>query len=278
MSSAVDPCRYAVFGNPIAQSRSPEIHAAFAAATGQPISYDRQAPSVDGFAQAAAQFFANAGCGLNVTMPFKGDAYQFADRLTERATRAGAVNTLSLQDNGDILGDTTDGVGLLRDLRDNLGWQIAAKKILVLGAGGAVRGILEPLLAELPQHLVIANRTVSKALDLAKLFAEQGYLIGCDYTMLDGQRFDLVINGSGAGLAGEMPQLPDDLLLPGGRAYDLTYGAEPTAFLQWAQPRAEVCADGLGMLVEQAAESFYIWRGIRPKTTDVIANLRHFLS
>lgn len=278
MSSATDPCRYAVFGNPIAQSRSPDIHAAFAAATGQPISYDRQAPPLDGFAKAAAQFFANAGCGLNVTMPFKGDAYAFADRLTERAMLAGAVNTLSLQENGEILGDTTDGVGLLRDLRDNLGWPIAAQKVLVLGAGGAVRGILEPLLAELPQHLVIANRTVSKALDLAKLFAEHGYLIGCDYSMLAGQQFDLVINASGAGLAGEMTPLPDDLLLPGGRAYDLSYGGQPTAFLNWAQPRAAASADGLGMLVEQAAESFYLWRGVRPSTASVIAGLRQFLS
>lgn len=278
MSGAKPPCRYAVFGNPIAQSRSPDIHAAFAAATGQSISYDRQAPPVDGFAAAAAAFFASGGCGLNVTMPFKSDACAFADRLTERAELAGAVNTLSLKENGEIVGDTTDGVGLLTDLRSNLAWPLRGQRILLLGAGGAVRGILQPLLAELPQHVVIANRTVAKALQLAKLFAEQGYLIGCDYTMLDGQQFDLVINASGAGLAGEMPALPDQLLAPGGRAYDLSYGSEPTPFLQWAQPRAAACADGLGMLVEQAAESFYLWRGVRPQTAGVIAALRSFLS
>lgn len=271
------PDRYAVFGNPIAQSRSPDIHAAFAAATGQAISYDRCAPAVDGFAAAAEQFFTGGGAGLNVTMPFKQDACAFADQLTERAKLAGAVNTLSNRD-GAIVGDTTDGVGLLRDLRDNLGWPLAAQKILILGAGGAVRGILGPLLDELPQHVVIANRTVGKALDLAKLFAEHGYLIGCDYTMLDGQQFDLIINASGAGLAGEQLALPDDLLLPGGRAYDLTYASEPTAFLRWAAPRATASADGLGMLVEQAAESFAIWRGVRPETAEVIAGLRRFMA
>lgn len=271
------PDRYAVFGNPIAQSRSPDIHAAFAAATGQPISYDRCAPPVDGFAAAAEQFFTGGGAGLNVTMPFKQDACAFADQLTARAELAGAVNTLSSRD-GTIVGDTTDGVGLLRDLRDNLGWPLAAQKILILGAGGAVRGILGPLLEELPQHVVIANRTVSKALDLAKLFAEHGYLIGCDYSMLDGQQFDLIINASGAGLAGEQLALPDDLLVPGGRAYDLTYASEPTAFLHWAAPRATASADGLGMLVEQAAESFALWRGVRPATAEVIAGLRRFLS
>lgn len=273
--SGVD--RYAVFGNPIEQSRSPEIHAAFAAATGQALSYDRCAPAIDGFNAAAEQFFAGGGAGLNVTMPFKQDACAFADQLTDRAKLAGAVNTLTNR-NGTIVGDTTDGVGLLRDLRDNLGWPLAAQKILILGAGGAVRGVLGELLGELPQHLVIANRTVSKALDLARLFAEHGYLIGCDYTMLDGQQFDLIINASGAGLVGAQVALPDDLLLPGGRAYDLTYAGEPTPFLRWATPRATATADGLGMLVEQAAESFAIWRGVRPATAEVIAGLRRFLA
>lgn len=266
---------YAVFGNPVEHSKSPAIHTAFAAATGEDIVYQKQLVDEDAFAKAADDFFAAGGKGLNITVPFKQKAYSYAAKLTARARHAGAVNTLSLQSDGIILGDTTDGVGMIRDIQDNLGWDIQGKKVLVLGAGGAVRGVLEPLLELLPQHVVIANRTIDKALQLSKGFAEMGYLLGCGFDMLPGQQFDLVINGTSASLAVELPPLPDDLLVAGAVCYDMMYGAEPTVFMNWAQHHgAYAVADGLGMLVEQAAESFAIWRGIRPETQEVITALR----
>ncbi len=268
---------YAVFGNPIGHSRSPDIHAAFADQTGQSIAYQKQAVAVDGFAAAADAFFAAGGKGLNITAPFKQDAYSYAARLSQRARRAGAVNTLTLQEDGTISGDTTDGVGLVRDMRQNLGWQIRGKRVLLLGAGGAVRGVLESLLAEQPQHIVIANRTLAKALQLSKGFAELGYILGCGLDMLPGQEFDLVINGTSASLGGGLPALPDDLMAPGGACYDMTYGAEPSPFLRWGQRAGAATADGLGMLVEQAAESFFIWRQVMPQTRPVIAALRQSL-
>jgi shikimate dehydrogenase len=266
---------YAVFGNPIEHSKSPAIHTAFASATGEDIRYQKQQVDEDGFVAAADEFFASGGKGLNITVPFKQDAYGYAARLTARARHAGAVNTLSLQDDGTILGDTTDGVGMVRDMVRNLGWELKGKKVLVLGAGGAVRGVLEPLLELLPQHVVIANRTVDKALQLSKGFAEMGYLLGCGFDMLPGQQFDVVINGTSASLAGELPPLPDDLLMGGAVCYDMMYGPESTVFMSWAQQHgAAMVADGLGMLVEQAAESFSIWRGVKPETQEVIVALR----
>ncbi len=266
--------RYAVFGNPIRHSKSPIIHRAFAEQTGQDISYDKQLVDTGSFEAAADGFFASGGKGLNVTVPFKQDAYSYAAKLSPRARRAGSVNTLTLQD-GIVRGDTTDGVGLVRDIMTNLDWQITGKRVLILGAGGAVRGVLESLLEQQPQHIVIANRTLEKALQLAKGFAEMGYLCGCGLDMLEGQQFDLVINGTSASLAGELPPLPDDLIAAGGYAYDMVYGSETTVFLRWAQQHGvEKVADGLGMLVEQAAESFFIWRGVRPDTAPVIARLR----
>jgi len=266
---------YAVFGNPVEHSKSPAIHTTFAELTGEDICYQKQKVEEGEFSQAADQFFENGGKGLNITVPFKQDAYSYAAKLTPRARHAGAVNTLSLQGDGTILGDTTDGVGMVRDMTENLGWQIKGKKVLVLGAGGAVRGVLEPLLELLPQHVVIANRTIDKALQLSKGFAEMGYMLGCGFDMLSGQQFDLVINGTSASLAGELPPLPDDLLMAGAVCYDMMYGSEPTVFMNWAQHHgASAVADGLGMLVEQAAESFAIWRGIKPETQQVIASLR----
>ena len=269
--------KYAVFGNPIAHSKSPQIHAEFAGQTGQDMDYQRQLVEVGAFASAAEQFFQAGGKGLNVTLPFKLDAFNYAQQLTERARSAGAVNTLLRDGDGILCGDNTDGAGLLRDITVNLGWSVRAKKVLVMGAGGAVRGVLQPLLKELPQHLVIVNRTLDKALQLSREFAEQGYLLGCDYQMLEGQQFDLVINGTSASLGGELPPLPDDLLLPGACCYDMMYGAEPTLFLRWAGERGAQVADGLGMLVEQAAESFCLWRGVRPQTAPVISSLRSSL-
>ena len=268
--------KYAVFGNPIDHSKSPDIHRQFAEQTGQSLSYEKQLVDPQGFEAAADAFFAGGGKGLNITVPFKQDAYAYVARTTPRARRAGAVNTLSLEADGTILGDTTDGVGLVSDIKHNLGWQIRHKKVLILGAGGAVRGVLEPLLEEQPQHIIIANRTVDKALQLAKGFAEFGYLLGCGFDMLDEQQFDVIINGTSASLQGELPPLPECLINADGSTvcYDMLYGAEPTPFMQWAAERGAKVSDGLGMLVGQAAESFALWRGVRPETAPVISRLR----
>ena len=271
--------KYAVFGNPIKHSKSPEIHRAFAVQTLQAMEYNRQLIELSDFATAADRFFQAGGRGLNITVPFKQEAYSYGSRITPRARRAGAVNTLAMQADGTVLGDTTDGVGLVTDIKDNLGWQIKAKRILILGAGGAVRGVLEPLLAEQPQHIVIANRTIDKALQLSKGFAELGYILGCGLDMLEGQEFDLIINGTSASLQGDLPPLPDSLVVSNTDSsktacYDMMYGAEPTVFMSWARQRGALAADGLGMLVEQAAESFSLWRGIRPDTRQVIDALR----
>ena len=268
--------KYAVFGNPIDHSKSPDIHRQFAEQTGQALSYEKQLVDPQGFEAAADAFFAGGGKGLNITVPFKQDAYSYVARTSPRARRAGAVNTLSLEADGTILGDTTDGVGLVSDIKHNLGWQIRHKKVLILGAGGAVRGVLEPLLEEQPQHIIIANRTVDKALQLAKGFAEFGYLLGCGFDMLDEQQFDVIINGTSASLQGELPPLPDSLINADGSTvcYDMLYGAEPTPFMQWAAERGAKVSDGLGMLVGQAAESFALWRGVRPETAPVIRSLR----
>jgi len=267
--------RYAVFGNPIKHSRSPQIHTAFAAQTGQRLSYRTQLVELGGFASAAREFFDGGGKGLNITVPFKLDAFAFATELSGRAKRAGAVNTLAAQGDGSIYGDNTDGVGLVRDIEQNLAWEIAGKRLLLLGAGGAVRGILEPLLKRHPALVVVANRSVDKAQQLAREFADLGEVRGCSYEALVGNRYDLLINGTSAGLRGEMPPLPEDIIGDGCCCYDLTYGAAPTPFMRWAASEAAwAVADGLGMLVEQAAESFCIWRGVRPATRPVIEMLR----
>lgn len=266
---------YAVFGNPIEHSRSPDIHARFAAATGQDMRYSRQLVPIDGFAAAAEAFFRSGGKGLNITLPFKQEAYAWATALTPRARRAGAVNTLAACDDGSILGDNTDGAGMVRDILVNQGWRIEGRRVLILGAGGAVRGVLEPLLAEKPQAVTIANRTAAKALALAAEFSELGSVSGCGYEALGGAQFDLVINGTSASLSGDLPPLPADLLRAGACCYDMAYGREPTVFMAWAKAHGAVAvADGLGMLVEQAAEAFFLWRKVRPETGQVIAWLR----
>lgn len=268
--------RYAVFGNPIAHSRSPRIHTLFAGQTGQDMVYERRCVEPGEFDAAADGFFNGGGKGLNITLPFKLDAFAWAGELTPRARRAGAVNTLALQADAAVLGDNTDGIGLARDLTANLGWGLAAARVLILGAGGAVRGVLEPLLAAGPATVVIANRTVAKAQTLAADFADLGRVQGCGFDALEG-RFDLVINGTSASLGGELPPLPDDLFAPGATAYDMMYGAEPTVFLRWAEAHGARCLDGLGMLVGQAAESFFLWRGVRPDVAPVLAALRRAL-
>ncbi len=270
--------QYAVFGNPINHSKSPAIHRQFAEQTGQDLHYAKQLVAEDEFVTAAHTFFAQGGKGLNVTVPFKVDAFGFAQELTPRAQRAGAVNTLALQSNGKILGDNTDGIGMVHDMH-NLGWDIGAKRVLVLGAGGAVRGILQPLLAEHPEKVVIANRTRSKAEELVAEFHDLGNLQALSFEDLVGKKFDIIVNGTSASLSGELPPLPADLLNAQACCYDMMYGAEPTVFLQWALDNGSAkIADGLGMLVGQAAEAFYLWRHIRPEVVPVITALRRQLN
>jgi len=270
--------QYAVFGNPINHSKSPAIHRQFAEQTGQDLHYAKQLVAEGGFVQAAQDFFTQGGKGLNITVPFKLDAYEFAGALTPRAQRAGAVNTLAAQADGIILGDNTDGIGMVHDMH-NLGWELESRRVLVLGAGGAVRGVLQPLLAEHPSLVVIANRTVSKAQELAAQFHDLGEVKAKSYEQLEGGRFDLIINGTSASLNGDLPPLPANLLAPDACCYDMMYGAEPTVFMRWARENgAAKIADGLGMLVGQAAEAFYVWRHIRPEVIPVITALRRQLS
>jgi shikimate dehydrogenase len=270
--------RYAVIGNPVAHSRSPLIHAAFARQTGEAIEYGTLLAPRDGFTQTVAEFRAAGGKGLNVTVPFKFDALAFAEALTARARSAGAVNTLKFGD-GKVLGDNTDGVGLVRDIRDNFRCRIAGRRVLLMGAGGAAHGVVHPLVAERPAVLTIANRTAARADALAgELRAgtpeSEIVITGGGYDTLAGE-FDIVINATAASLEGDVPPLPERIFAPGALAYDMMYGREPTPFLRLAAQRGVAnLADGVGMLVEQAAESFFVWRGVRPQTAPVIATLR----
>ena len=267
--------KYAVYGNPIKHSKSPQIHSLFADQTGQQMNYISHQVELNKFAVAAKSFFNNGGKGLNITVPFKLDAYDFADQLSDRARLAGAVNTLALQENGTVYGDNTDGVGMVRDIMHNLGWQIEGKRVLLLGAGGAVRGVIEPITKQKPALVVIANRTVVKAQQLAADFMEHSDIRGCSYEALQGNQFDIIINGTSSSLAGELPPLETNVLSDQACCYDMMYGEEPTVFMRWsAENMAWAVADGLGMLVEQAAESFCIWRGLRPKTQQVIETIR----
>lgn len=265
--------RYAVFGNPIAHSQSPRIHALFARQTGEALSYEAiLAPRAD-FAGSLAAFIAAAGRGANVTVPFKEEAWRLAARLTPRAAAAGAVNTFSFTDEG-IVGDNTDGAGLVRDVRDNLGFDLNDKRILLLGAGGAARGVLLPLLDERPASLTLANRTPARAQALCAQFAGQHPCPQASgFAELAGQRFDLVINATSTGLSDTPLDLPAGIFAAGSLAYDMMYGRE-TPFMRTARGAGARVADGLGMLVEQAAEAFCVWRGVRPQTAPVIAALR----
>lgn len=261
---------YAVFGNPIAHSKSPLIHAAFARQTGQDLVYTARLAPLDGFTGAIEAFRAEGGRGANVTVPFKEQAFALATRRTPRAEAAGAVNTLAFAVDS-MLGDNTDGAGLVRDLTANLGFDPAGKRILLMGAGGAARGVILPLLERAPASLYIANRTAEKAEALARDFGT-GQVKGGGYTDLHGP-FDLVINATSASLAGDLPPLPETVFAEGALAYDMMYGKD-TPFLAFARARSARVADGLGMLVEQAAEAFLLWRGVRPDTAPVLALLR----
>jgi shikimate dehydrogenase len=266
---------YAVMGNPVGHSLSPRIHALFAAETGEPIRYTAELVPVRGFAAAVQAFVAAGGRGLNLTLPFKQEAFRLSTHVSGRARVAGAVNTLWWSADGAYHGDNTDGIGLVRDLIGNQGVRIAGLRVLVLGAGGAVRGVLGPILEQGPAAVVVANRTASKALALGRDFQGLAAVDACGLADLAGRSFDLILNGTSASLAGQLPPLPDGVLSPGGCCYDLAYAPGPTPFVAWAQARgARLAVDGLGMLVEQAAESFLIWRGLRPLTKPVLEALR----
>jgi shikimate dehydrogenase len=259
---------YAVIGNPVAHSRSPWIHAQFARACGQDIEYRRIEAPRGGFGAAVDAFRASGGRGLNVTLPFKGEAFRYCTNPSERARHAEAVNTLSFSE--EVRGDTTDGPGLVTDLQSNLGFALAGKSALLMGAGGAAQGVVAALLEAGVSRLVIANRTADKARALAARFPPAS---ASGYDELAGQAFELVINATSSGLAGEAIQLPVGVLRKEALAYDMVYGRD-TPFLQAAREAGAYASDGCGMLVEQAAESFLIWRGMRPDTTAVLKQLR----
>jgi shikimate dehydrogenase len=272
MSSAAD--EYGVFGHPVNHSLSPFIHGLFARQTGQLMNYRPYDVAPAEFAARVQEFFAQGGRGLNVTLPHKIAAVEVAQELTARAAHAAAVNTLAIKGDG-ILGDNTDGAGLVRDLCDNLGLVITNRRLLVIGAGGATRGILAPLLGLSPTVVVIANRTPGRAEALSAAFSDLGQTQGVGFEYLEPEPFDLIINATSASLSGEMPPLPAGVIGPHTVCYDLAYGRSATAFVRWA--RAQGCAQalqGLGMLVEQAAESFRLWRGVRPATGAVLEVLR----
>jgi shikimate dehydrogenase len=267
--------RYAVMGHPIAHSKSPFIHTVFAAQTGEALVYEAICVEPGGFAEAVAAFQSAGGLGLNVTLPFKEEAFALAETASDRATRAAAANTLSFDAQGKCQADNTDGVGLTRDLQDNHGIALKARRLLLLGAGGAARGVIAPLLAEQPHSLVIANRTHARAVELAERFHAIGPVSALPLDALPGREFDLLINATAASLHNQVPNIPTTVVARGGCCYDMMYAAEATPFMVWARDSAaESNVDGAGMLVEQAAEAFYLWRGVRPETKAVIRALR----
>lgn len=265
--------RYAVLGQPIAHSRSPKIHSLFAAQSGAQLRYEAIEVAPDDLDEHLAGLHATGYLGLNLTLPHKAAAVPLCESRSERAERAGAVNTLLRREHG-WHGCNTDGVGLVNDLR-HLGVPLAGKRILVLGAGGAARGILEPLLAQQPAELVLSSRNPWKPEELAAVFKPLGPIRPCTHLALKGDHFDLVLNATSAGHEGEAPRLPPGLFADGALAYDLNYGKAAEPFLAWAQVQgAARGTDGLGMLVEQAAEAYLLWRGVRPETAPVLAELR----
>ena len=268
--------RYAVVGNPVAHSLSPRIHASFATQTGQDLSYEAIEIPIGAFEKGIRDLQQQGYLGVNVTVPFKREAWELCDRLSTRAENAGAVNTLSFTPDAKIAGDNTDGLGLTTDLINNLQVSIEQRKILVLGAGGAVRGVLGPILELSPRSLTIANRTIEKAKALARDFGKHGDIQVVAYDAFGSDTYDLIINGTAAGLSNEVPSIPDTVLGDGVVCYDMMYNASnATAFVDWALSRSvEQAFDGLGMLVEQAAAAFSIWRGVNPETVAVIESLR----
>ena len=270
---------YAVFCNPIKQSKSPVIHQAFAQQLEESLSYRAVRVEHEQFEEKVRGFFQHGGMGLNITVPFKERAFALADSASAAAQRAGASNCLVPQREGGLHAANTDGVGMVRDMVANLGWQLQGRRTLIIGAGGAVRGIVHPLLSERLGSLTIVNRTADRAAELAERFSSTELTVAAGgLEAAAGGVFDLVINATSASLGNEMPDLADIQLAPRCCCYDLVYAAEPTAFMRWSAAQAAwAIADGLGMLVEQAAESYYLWRGQRPGTEEVISGLRHGL-
>ncbi|MCW8865453.1 MAG: shikimate dehydrogenase [Colwellia sp.] len=268
--------QYRVFGNPIKHSRSPFIHQSFARSTNQPLNYETSLVELNGFTQAVNDFISQGGRGVNVTVPFKEEALEIADELSERARLAGAVNTLSFS-HGKIYGDNTDGEGLVQDLlRNNV--QIKKSRVLLLGAGGAAKGVILPLLAQSPASIAIANRTVSKADTLIEQFNDNR-LSACGFEQTSGNAYDVIINATSASLSGKLPEIPVSVITEQTVCYDMVYGKELTPFLVWAKAQgAAKVIDGVGMLVGQAAESFTIWRGIKPEVNAVIKQLKASLA
>ena len=268
------PDRYGVMGHPIDHSWSPFIHGLFAKQTGQNLSYRLFDVPPEKFRSSALEFFTHGGRGLNITVPHKAAAAELVNRLSARAERAGAVNTLMIDEQNELFGDNTDGAGLLTDLTVNLGIELAARRILILGAGGATRGVLAPLLEARPAHLVIANRTPGRAMELAEEFADLGAVHGCGFDALAAEPFDLIINATSASLHGEVPLVPARIIANHTICYDMAYGRGDTSFTRWAREhRARSAYKGWGMLVEQAAESFELWRGVRPDTRPILEAL-----
>ena len=272
-SGSVD--QYGLVGHPIAHSWSPFIHGLFARETGASMSYRLYDFTPEEFAQRVREFFRQGGRGLNVTLPHKIAALQLAQDLTARAAHAAAVNTLAVRNDGTLLGDNTDGTGLVRDLCDNLGIAVTHRRVLIIGAGGAARGVLAPLLTLEPSEIVIANRTPERARSLAAACEKLGVVSAVGLEHISGRVFDLVINATAASLSGDVPAVPGTVLGPETVCYDMAYGKGDTAFVRWAHKHGCTRAvQGWGMLVEQAAESFRIWRGMRPSTAAVLAALR----
>ena len=276
MKAQID--RYAVFGNPIKHSKSPQIHTLFAEQTKQSMIYTAELAEIGQFESAVKNFIDNNGKGLNITVPFKEDAWRLADLHSDRAKRAGAVNTLKLVQHGKLYGDTTDGVGLVRDLSQNNHISLEDKAVLIIGAGGAVRGVIEAILEARPASLLIANRTAEKAVQLSDDFSDLGNISGCGLDEINNKRFDIVINGTSASLQGDLPAIPETVFDEHACSYDMMYANQATVFMQWSKENgAAHVFDGLGMLVEQAAEAFYIWREVRPETVSVIEKIRDSL-
>ena len=265
--------RYAVIGHPVAHSQSPVIHAAFARMMSQPMSYERLLAPVDGFATVVDAFRKSGARGANVTTPFKLDAYHYANDLSARARAAGAVNTLTF-DGEKVGGDNTDGIGLCHDIVENLRTSLAGARILLVGAGGAARGVIGPILEARPKQLCIVNRTMSKGVDLANRFQSLGPVMATAIEDPTARHFSIVINATSASLEGTLPAMPAQSFAAGGLAYDMVYGKGVTPFMAEATRAGANVSDGLGMLVEQAAEAFFVWRGVRPATAEVIAMMR----
>jgi shikimate dehydrogenase len=266
---------YAVFGNPVKHSKSPQIHSLFAEQTGIALNYQAIEVPIENFSGCVELFSSQGGRGLNITVPFKEKACSICTTLTQRAETSGSVNTIRFDEHKNIHGDTTDGQGLINDLTINHAINLKNKSILILGAGGSVKAILEPLCQQEPDSIIIANRTVPRAEQLAEKFSDQGNIEACSYTGLSNRSFDLIINGTSLSLMGELPPIPGTVIKNDACCYDLMYSDTDTIFMKWAgEQGAEKILDGLGMLVEQAAESFLIWHGVKPDTAPVIKSLR----